>query len=78
MSQIDNSLFDPQKSKNPTALIKIAKVIAINGNSATVQFDGESTPSNKYFKSLKSYTPQVGDRVLMLSISGSYIILGNF
>lgn len=78
MGIIENSIFDPSKSKNPTDRIKIGKISGINSYGATVQFDGESESSSKYYKPLKSYTPTVGDRVILLGISGSYIILGNF
>jgi hypothetical protein len=39
-------------------------------------FDGEDTPSQKAYPYLGSYTPRAGDRVLLASVSGSYLILG--
>jgi len=41
-----------------------------------LQFDGETAPSAKKYKRLSSYTPAVGDRVLMAEIAGTYVILG--
>lgn len=56
--------------------VKLATVTSTN-NGVSVQFDGETTPSAKKYKHLSSYNnPAVGDRVLMLEISGTYIILG--
>lgn len=41
-----------------------------------VQFDGESTVSGKTYKRLSSYTISNGDRVLLVRIAGTYVILG--
>lgn len=41
-----------------------------------VQFDGEDTPSQKQYMRLGSYTPTTGDRVLLASTGGTYVILG--
>lgn len=45
-------------------------------NTAKLIFDGEETASQKQYAYLDSYTPAVGDRVLLASISGTYVILG--
>ncbi len=45
----------------------------VNGK---VQFDGESTVSGKTYKRLSSYTISNGDRVLLVRIAGTYVILG--
>lgn len=39
-------------------------------------FDGETIASTKQYPYLGSYTPVAGDRVLMLLVAGSYVILG--
>lgn len=44
--------------------------------SPKVKFDGETTPSQKKYKRLASYTPSVGDRVVIASVSGTYVVLG--
>jgi protein-disulfide isomerase len=41
-----------------------------------VIFDGEDTPSQKKYPYLGSYTPGKNDRVLLLSVSGTYVVLG--
>ena len=55
---------------------KLGTVTSISGG-ISVQFDGETSPSSKKYKRLASYSsPAVNDRVLMVKIGGSYVILG--
>lgn len=42
----------------------------------TILFDGESTASTKTYSYLGSYTPTIGDRVLLISAGTSWVILG--
>lgn len=54
---------------------KIAKVVGFFKNGAPqVQFDGESSASEKEFPFLKSCQPKVDDRVYMKEFANSYII----
>lgn len=39
-------------------------------------FDGEDEVSEKTYMKLMSYTPKGGDRVLMLKVADTFIILG--
>jgi hypothetical protein len=39
-------------------------------------FDGEETAGTKTYPYLSSYTPSAGDRVLMVNIAGSHVVLG--
>ncbi|SDL20857.1 hypothetical protein [Natronincola ferrireducens] len=55
---------------------KTATVFNINAQGIRVTFAGETTPTLKRYKRLSSYSPTVGDRVLMVEVSGTYIILG--
>lgn len=41
-----------------------------------VQFDGEDEVSGKTYPHLASYTPSAGDRVVLLPVGHSYVILG--
>ena len=41
-----------------------------------LKFDGEELPSEKEYEGLGSYSPSVGDRVLLLGASGTWVILG--
>lgn len=55
---------------------KLATVTSTSGG-VSVQFDGETTPSAKKYKRLASYSnPAVNDRVLLVKVGGSYVILG--
>lgn len=52
----------------------ISAVIENAGLRLTI--DGESSPTTKEYRFLASYTPQVGDRVLVAETGDSYVVLG--
>ena len=55
---------------------KLATVTSTSGG-VSVQFDGETTPSAKKYKRLASYSsPTVNDRVLLVKVGGTYVIIG--
>lgn len=55
---------------------KLGTVTSTSGG-VSVQFDGETTPSTKKYKRLASYSsPTVNDRVLLIKVGGTYVILG--
>ena len=75
MSNFD-SLFAPAPTGDD-GNFSIATVTALLEGSPLIRFDGETTASQKLYKRMASYTsPAVNDRVLLLRISGTYIILG--
>lgn len=43
---------------------------------ATLTIDGETSPTTKAYMWLDPYYPEIGDRVLIAEISGSYVVLG--
>ena len=47
-----------------------------SGTGVQVQVDGEDSGTTKNYQFLSSYTPAVGDRVILEEISGSYVIVG--
>jgi hypothetical protein len=56
--------------------MRLATVTSITGGVA-VQFDGETSASTKLYKRLSSYSsPAVNDRVLLVKVGGTYVILG--
>ncbi|WP_139905610.1 hypothetical protein [Clostridium thermarum] len=56
---------------------RMAVVVALfPNNTAKITFDGESAASEKQYSYIASYVPQIGDRVLLAAVSGTYIILG--
>lgn len=52
--------------------------VASNHTSGRPQivFDGDSSPSTKRYPYLSSYTPTANDRVLLVNIGGSHIVIG--
>lgn len=57
-------------------MIRLGTVTSTSGG-ITVQFDGETAPSSKKYKRLASYSnPAVNDRVLLIKVGGTYVILG--
>nr|DAG11726.1 MAG TPA: hypothetical protein [Caudoviricetes sp.] len=55
---------------------RLAAITAIDSGGVSVQFEGEDTASDKTYTVVQSYHPTLGDRVVMLNISGTYIVLG--
>jgi len=49
---------------------------AYSSGKPKVMFDGETVVSAKQYPRLASYTPVASDRVLILSVANSYVILG--
>ena len=56
--------------------IKMAKVMTIESNRPVIRFYGENVNAAKKYPYLASYTPTVGDIVVLLRIGRSYIIIG--
>nr|DAY51561.1 MAG TPA: hypothetical protein [Caudoviricetes sp.] len=56
---------------------RLASITAIDSGGVSVQFEGENTASDKAYTVVQSYYPTLGDRVVMLNISGTYIVLGS-
>jgi hypothetical protein len=56
---------------------KMGTVTTVLSGAPMVTFDGEGVASQKLYKRLASYSnPALNDRVLLLRISGTYVILG--
>lgn len=54
---------------------KLGTVVALFENgTAKIQFDGEEEASEKEYAYLANYSPKEGDRVLLASVAGTYII----
>lgn len=54
----------------------LAVVESIEANGLTLRFEGEETARTKPYKCLDSYIPTVGDRVYIVPVSGTYLIIG--
>lgn len=55
---------------------RMAQVTAILDGRPIIRFNGETEDSSKQYKYLGSYTPIVGDYVVLVMISRTYVILG--
>ena len=56
---------------------KLAIVVDLFENeTAKIKFDGEEDPSEKQYAYLKSYIPEIGDRIFLAAMGGTYIVLG--
>lgn len=53
---------------------KIGTIASVDGK-PTIRFAGEIQPSEKGYSYLGSYTPVVGDRVLLARVKSTYVIL---
>lgn len=58
------------------ASARLAVVSQVTEEGIKVQFEGESEPSSKSYPQLQSCNCIVGERVLMLPVSGSYVVIG--
>ena len=56
---------------------RLALITAIGSGGVSVQFEGEDTASDKTYAVVQNYHPILGDRVVVLNISGTYIVLGS-
>ena len=51
-------------------------IVTSTSGGVFVRFDGETTASAKKYKRLANYSPTVSDRVLLVKVGGTYVILG--
>ena len=55
---------------------RTATIHNTNSEGAQLVFSGETTATVKRYKRISSYTPAVGDRVLLAPVSGTWLIIG--
>lgn len=55
---------------------KMAKVTALSGAGVKLLIDGEGTATDKVYTKLKTYSATINDRVVLVPISGTYIVIG--
>lgn len=55
---------------------RMAQVAGLDNGRPVLLFSGETSNSTKLYKHLSSYTPAVGDRVLLAKVGRTYVILG--
>ena len=79
MSEIPSAgeFLQQLKADEQQSIFKLGLVKELFSNGkAKVIFDGEDKASEKIYPALSSYAPAINDRVLLASISGTYVILG--
>lgn len=58
------------------ASFRMARVTQVSGSKVYLTFYGEEIQRGKSYKRLASYTPTVGDTVIVAKLNKSYTILG--
>lgn len=58
--------------------VRLASVETIETDGVTLKFEGENKSSNKSYKVMNYYNPSVNDRVLIVEISGTSVVLGSY
>lgn len=72
-NELANSLQDINKTSSS---FKMATVTEVSGTDIYLTFYGEEEQRIKSYKRLASYTPAVGDIVIVAKLNKSYTILG--
>lgn len=72
-SEIIRNIVREELAKQPD--YKIGTIASADGK-PTITFAGEDQPSGKQYSFLNSYHPTVGDRVLLVGIKNTYVVLG--
>lgn len=77
MYETSNEMANSLQSINTTSTsFKMATISQVSGSDVYLTFYGEETQRIKSYKRLESYTPTVGDTVLVAKLNKSYTILG--
>lgn len=71
-----DELFSIPDKSQPEKLFYLGTVGSSNSSGVAIIFDGQSAATAKRYKRLSSYSPTVGDRILAVKVSGSYVVLG--
>ena len=72
-NEMANSL---QNINTVSTSFKMATITELSGEDIFLTFYGEETQRIKSYKRLASYTPNVGDTVLVAKLNKSYTIMG--
>lgn len=77
MFETSNEMANSLQNINTTSTsFNMATVTEVAGNDVFLTFYGEEEQRDKSYKRLSSYTPNVGDTVLVAKLNKSYTILG--
>lgn len=70
MEDMKNIMGDTSKR------FKMATVMALVNTRPVIKFYGETSNATKSYKYLESYIPEIGDKVILIRVGGTYVILG--
>lgn len=71
----ENVFLTPMPKNEPQLFL--ARVGSVqNGKGATIQKDGETAPSKKFYKTLYGISLKANDRIVCAMVGGSYVIIG--
>lgn len=78
MITADQFLDIVRGGNNNKALVRLGEVSSVDPNTGrpSIVFDGEVEPSVKRYTYLDSYMPTEGDRVLLLAVGNTYVVIG--
>ncbi len=66
------------KPENNEVKFVLATVYSVESSGLRLLFDGQMVPAQKYYHALSSYSaPQVGDIVVVMKLSGTYVVMGS-
>lgn len=72
-----NEMANSLKSINTSsATFSMATVTSVTGGKVYLTFNGEENQREKNYKRIASYSPAVGDTVLVAKLNKSYTIIG--
>lgn len=74
MLEFQNEERLKKETGTKTAEHRLATVTAVSGTKMQLQFDGESSASDKYYRGIAAVS--VGGRVLCARVAGTYVVLG--
>lgn len=74
MTDMENLLTETSTAEKPQ--FATATVAARGDNGVTLKFPGESNAGSKQYRCVVGAPIKVGDRVLLLKDSGTYVVLG--
>lgn len=65
-------------NSNDKALVRLGEVSSVDPSTGrpSIIFDGEVEPSVKRYTYIDSYTPTEGDRVLLIAVGNTYVVIG--
>lgn len=78
MITADQFLDIVRKDGKDKALVRLGEVSSVDPNTGrpSIIFDGEVEASVKRYTYIDSYTPTEGDRVLLIAVGNTYVVLG--